>query len=108
MKYNLFEIIGIYVVCKEIVLIGKEFVRAINIAWTKHQFIQHGKELEISLDRLKKFDDEDRRRDKLVLDMYREGYSRQEILDHFGEKWIGKDRVERVCDEEDHSWDAEA
>ena len=105
MKYNLFEIVGIYVVCRTGVVFCKSLINKYGKKLLKCKTEQFEKSLAIMKNEL---DEENRRRDKLVLDMYREGYSRQEILDHFGEKWIGKERVERVCDEEDHSWDAEA
>ena len=108
MKYNLFEIIGIYVVVKNTIVLGSTFVKSYTKAKQEIELKRRFEELKQSAEMLDKFNDELKRRDKMVLDMYREGYSRQEILDHFGEKWIGKEDVQRICDEEDNSWDAEA
>lgn len=108
MKYNLFEIIGIYVVVKNTIVLGSTFVKSYRKAKQEIERKRLIEKLNKSDEKLSKLSNEMKRRDKLVLDMYREGYSRQEIIDRYGEDWIGKDRVKRICDEEDNSWDAEA
>ena len=41
---------------------------------------------------------------KDILDMYREGYSKEEIKNEYS--GINPRYIDEICEEEDHSWDA--
>ena len=114
-KYNLFELVGIYIVGKEFVKIGKVFANVftegVKMAKTRYyneEMSKANKEISKAIETITSINMESEKRDELVLAMYRNGHSRSEILEYFGEDYISKDRVERICDEEDRSWGAEA
>ena len=93
---NIFAVIGVYYTCKSVYRFARIFVCRVN---EKMKEIKSREKLE-----------EKRKSVKWVLDMYRDGYSRQEIklVCDFVAPDITDAMVDQICNDEDRFWSASA